>query len=144
MLPQCLDQGVGVIPWSPLARGRLTRDWSETTPRTQTDDFALRMYRLAAEADKPVFDMVEAIARRHAVPRAHVALAWLLSRPAVTAPIIGATRADHLETALGALEFTLSAEEVAALEAPYLPHPVDGIVPPLPGEPPQLTLGQKL
>lgn len=139
MLPQCLDQGVGVIPWSPMARGRLTRDWSESTRRSENDAFAMKMYQNAAELDKPIVDVVARIAEQHGVPRAHVALAWLMSKPAVTAPIIGATKSDHLSTAIGALNFTLSEAEIVELEAPYLPHPVDGVIPPLSATPPALT-----
>ncbi|OYR12409.1 aldo/keto reductase [Brucella grignonensis] len=139
MLPLCADQGVGVIPWSPMARGRLTRAWSETTTRTQNDAFALSMYLKAAEQDREVVEAVTRIAEKHGVPRAHVALAWLLSKPEVTAPIIGATRHEHLSTAVEGLTFTLTGEEISALEAPYVPHPVDGIVPPLSTEPPAIT-----
>jgi 1-deoxyxylulose-5-phosphate synthase len=129
MLPLCADQGVGVIPWSPMARGRLTRDWSETTKRTQNDAFALKMYQNAADQDEKVVKVVQEIAQKHGVPRVHVALAWLLSKPEITAPIIGATKPEHLSTAVEALTFTLANDEIAALEAPYVPHPVDGIVP---------------
>lgn len=139
MLPLCADQGVGVIPWSPMARGRLTRAWSEITTRTQNDAFALSMYLKAAEQDREVVEAVTRIAEKHGVPRAHVALAWLLSKPEVTAPIIGATRHEHLSTAVEGLTFTLTDEEISALEAPYVPHPVDGIVPPLSTEPPAIT-----
>ncbi len=139
MLPQCLDQGVGVIPWSPMARGRLTRDWSESTKRSENDAFAMKMYQNTAELDKPIVDIVARIADQHGVPRAYVALAWLMSKPVITAPIIGATKAEHLSTAVGALNFSLSAEEITELEALYLPHPVDGVIPPLPATPPVLT-----
>lgn len=139
MLPLCADQGVGVIPWSPMARGRLTRDWSESTIRTQNDAFALSMYLKTAEQDREVVEVVGRIAQERGVPRAHVALAWLLSKSEITAPIIGATKSEHLSTAISALDFALSKEEIAALEAPYVPHPVDGVVPPLPAEPPRLT-----
>ncbi|WP_263816088.1 aldo/keto reductase [Klebsiella pneumoniae] len=105
MLPLCEDQGVGVIPWSPMARGRLTRDWSVTSRRTQNDAFALKMYETAALLDKPVIDVVASIAEKHAVPRAHVAIAWLLSKSVITAPIIGATKPEHLSTAISALDF---------------------------------------
>jgi len=131
MLPQCEDQGVGVIPWSPMARGRLTRDWNETTTRTQNDAFALKMYQNAAQQDRNVVEVVAQIAAEQGVPRAHVALAWLLSKSVITAPIIGATKAEHLATAVDALTLTLSPGQIAALEAPYVPHVVDGIVPPL-------------
>lgn len=140
MLPLCADQGVGVIPWSPMARGRLTRDWSETTRRTQNDAFALQMYRNAEIQDQKVVDVVARIAEAHHVPRAYVALAWLLTKPAITAPIIGATKPEHLATAIGALDFSLTQDEIAALEAPYVPHPVDGIVPPLPEHPPTISV----
>ncbi|EMM8812661.1 aldo/keto reductase [Klebsiella pneumoniae] len=139
MLPLCEDQGVGVIPWSPMARGRLTRDWSVTSRRTQNDAFALKMYENAALLDKPVIDVVASIAEKHAVPRAHVAIAWLLSKTVITAPIIGATKPEHLSTAISALDFSLSDAEIIELEAQYLPHPVDGIIPPLPDTPPSLT-----
>ncbi|EPY4631496.1 aldo/keto reductase [Klebsiella quasipneumoniae] len=139
MLPLCEDQGVGVIPWSPMARGRLTRDWSVTSRRTQNDAFALKMYENAALLDKPVIDVVASIAEKHAVPRAHVAIAWLLSKSVITAPIIGATKPEHLSTAISALDFSLSDAEIMELEAQYLPHPVDGIIPPLPDTPPSLT-----
>lgn len=139
MLPLCEDQGVGVIPWSPMARGRLTRDWSETSVRTRNDAFALKMYFNTAEQDRRVVDVVGQIAIDRGVPRAHIALAWLLSKSAVTAPVIGATKAEHIATAIDSLAFTLSAHDVAALEAPYVPHPVDGIVPPLPENPPSLS-----
>lgn len=139
MLPLCEDQGVGVIPWSPMARGRLTRDWSVTSRRTQNDAFALKMYENAALLDKPVIDVVASIAEKHSVPRAHVAIAWLLSKSVITAPIIGATKPEHLSTAISALDFSLSDAEITELEARYLPHPVDGIIPPLPDTPPSLT-----
>ncbi|HFZ1866730.1 TPA: aldo/keto reductase [Klebsiella pneumoniae] len=115
MLPLCEDQGVGVIPWSPMARGRLTRDWSVTSRRTQNDAFALKMYENAALLDKPVIDVVASIAEKHAVPRAHVAIAWLLSKSVITAPIIGATKPEHLSTAISALDFSLSDAEITEL-----------------------------
>ena len=139
MLPLCEDQGIGVIPWSPMARGRLTRDWSVTSRRTQNDAFALKMYENAALLDKPVIDVVASIAEKHSVPRAHVAIAWLLSKSVITAPIIGATKPEHLSTAISALDFSLSDAEITELEVRYLPHPVDGIIPPLPDTPPSLT-----
>ncbi|WP_179403698.1 aldo/keto reductase [Burkholderia guangdongensis] len=140
MLPLCADQGVGVIPWSPMARGRLTRDWSESTHRARNDAFALQMYLNTEEQDRKVIEVVARIANERGVPRAHVALAWLLAKPAVTAPIVGATKTEHLATAIAALDFSLTSDEIAALEAQYVPHPVDGIVPPLPIEPPAITL----
>ena len=139
MLPLCMDQGVGVIPWSPMARGRLTRDWSESTHRTKNDAFAIQMYLNTEAQDRKVIDVVARLADNHGVPRAHVALAWLLAKPGVTAPIIGATKPEHLATAIRALDFSLTDDEINALEAPYIPHPVDGIVPPLPDGPSTLT-----
>jgi 1-deoxyxylulose-5-phosphate synthase len=141
MLPQCLDQGVGVIPWSPLARGRLTRDWStDQSRRSQNDAFAQQMYHDTQEQDRAVVQAVADIASRRGIPRAQVALAWMLSRPAVTAPIVGATKAEHLSDALGALSVKLEPDEISALERHYVPHPVNGIIPPLSKDAPQLTL----
>ena len=104
-----------------------------------SDAFALKMYENAALLDKPVIDVVASIAEKHDVPRAHVAIAWLLSKTVITAPIIGATKPEHLSTAISALDFSLSDAEIMELEARYLPHPVDGIIPPLPDMPPSLT-----
>ncbi|MCP9318216.1 aldo/keto reductase [Acetobacter persici] len=140
MLPLCADQGVGVIPWSPLALGRLTRDWNETTKRTQNDAFALKMYQEAAAQDEKVVEVVSSIAKKHGVPRAYVALAWLRSKSEITAPIIGATKPEHLSTAIESMGFTLTVDEISALEAPYIPHVVDGIVPPLTTDAPSVTL----
>lgn len=139
MLPQCADQGVGVIPWSPQARGRLTRDWDGSSNRAKNDAFAQKMYENTEQPDKQVIDVVKRIAEQRSVPRGHVALAWLWSKPVITAPIIGATKAEHLAEAIDALEFRLSEEEIQDLERPYVPHPVDGVVPPLPTEPPAIT-----
>jgi 1-deoxyxylulose-5-phosphate synthase len=126
MLPFCVDQGIGVIPWSPLARGRLTREWNATTERQQTDLFGGQLYGTMQESDHAIVDAVGAVARARDVPRAQVALAWVLQKSGVTAPIIGASRAGHLEDAVAALSLKLTAEEIAALEAPYVPHPVVG------------------
>lgn len=126
MLPLCADQGVGVIPWSPLARGRLTRDWSEQTERERTDDLMGPLYAKTLESDRAIVEQVAAIAARRGVPRAQVALAWLLSKPVISAPIVGATRVRHLDDAVAALSVKLDAEEIAALEAPYVPHAVVG------------------
>jgi aryl-alcohol dehydrogenase (NADP+) len=123
MLPLCADQGLGVIPWSPLARGRLTRDWDETTERKESDDFGKALY---VESDRSIVDAVRDVAAQRAVPRAQVALAWLLSKPVVTAPIVGATKISHLEDAAAAVTLRLDAEELAALESPYTPHSVVG------------------
>ncbi|MCW2723110.1 MAG: alcohol dehydrogenase [Frankiales bacterium] len=119
MLPLCLDQGVGVIPWSPLARGRLTRDWDEETARSDTDEFGKTLY---APSDQVIAERVAEVATKRGVPPAQVALAWLLSKPAVTAPIVGATKQRHLEDAAAAVSLTLTPEEIAALEEPYQPH----------------------
>jgi 1-deoxyxylulose-5-phosphate synthase len=127
MIPLCRDQGVGLIPWSPLARGRLARAPGEgSTKRAETDRFGKGLYGATAEADGRVLAALDALARKRRLPHAQVALAWLLGNAAVAAPIVGATKLEHLETAVGALEVRLSPDEVAALESPYLPHPVAG------------------
>ena len=123
MLPLCADQGVGVIPWSPLARGRLTRDWDETTARSETDAFGKRLY---TEGDRVIVDRVAEIADERDVPRAQVALAWLMSKPVVTAPIVGVTKDHHLDDAVAAVDLELTGEEIARLEEPYTPHAVVG------------------
>jgi 1-deoxyxylulose-5-phosphate synthase len=127
MLPLCLDQGVGCIPWSPLARGLLAgnreRGGEQRTVRAGADPLADDMYN---DDDFDVVDVVRAVAGERGVPPAQVALAWLLGKPAVTAPIVGATKPRHLEDAVAAVEVTLSADEVARLEAPYRPHPILG------------------
>jgi aryl-alcohol dehydrogenase-like predicted oxidoreductase len=116
-----------VIPWSPLARGRLARAWqSESTLRFETDRFGQTLYSRTEAADRAVVDQLGLVAERRGVPRAQVALAWLLSRPGLTAPIVGATRPEHLQDAAAALALTLTPEETAQLEAPYQPHPVLG------------------
>ena len=126
MLPFCLDQGIGVIPWSPLARGYLTRDWGETTGRSQTDRFGQMMYRQAEESDRRTVDAVGEIARARGASRAQVALAWLLHQPAVTAPIVGVTRTEHLTDALAAVDLHLEPDELARLEGHYAPHAPEG------------------
>ena len=127
MIPLCLDQGVGVIPWSPLARGMLTRDWSEKTTRSETDQFSKMIYDKTAEQDRKVVETVSAVATERGIPRAQIALAWLLAKPGITAPIVGATKAPHLADAIAALDVTLSKEDVERLEAPYIPHEVVGL-----------------
>ncbi|MGN5238606.1 aldo/keto reductase [Rhodococcus sp. SJ-3] len=122
MLPLCEDQGIGVLPWSPLARGRLTRPWNATSARTESDEFGKGLYG----DDEPIVDAVGRIADERGVERAQVALAWVLSRSAVTAPIVGATKPAHLTDALSALQLELTDEECAALESPYCPRPVAG------------------
>jgi 1-deoxyxylulose-5-phosphate synthase len=127
MVPLCRDQGVGLIPWSPLARGRLARaPEAKGTRRSDTDRFGKTLYSQMAEADGRVIAAVEAMAKARRLPHAQIALAWLLQKDAVTAPIVGATRLEHLEAAVGALGVQLSREDVAALEAPYVAHPVAG------------------
>ncbi|GAB6930477.1 aldo/keto reductase [Paenibacillus sp. JCM 10914] len=126
MLPLCREEKIGVIPYSPLAGGRLTRDWQESTHRAETDQTAKSKYDATANTDRVIVDRVSEIAERHGVPRVQVALAWLLQKQPVTAPIIGATKISHLEAATAALNVTLTAEEIASLEEPYVPHPVVG------------------
>ncbi|MEM5596374.1 aldo/keto reductase [Niallia circulans] len=126
MLPLCKEEGIGIIPWSPMARGRLTRDWEETSTRKETDAFARTLYSHTEAADRQVVERVKAIAEKRGVPRAQVALAWVLQKEPVTAPIIGATKLHHLEDAVAALSLQLSQEEIASLEEPYVPHPVLG------------------
>ncbi len=126
MLPLCAAEGIGVIPWSPMARGRLTRDWDETSARTETDDFGRTLYAKTGEADRKVVEAVARVAAARGVPRAQVALSWVLAKPVVTAPIVGATKLQHLDDAVAALSLKLTAEEIAQLEAPYVPHAVVG------------------
>jgi aryl-alcohol dehydrogenase-like predicted oxidoreductase len=126
MLPFCEDQKIAVIPWSPLARGRLTRDWDEKTARSETDEFGKTLYKQAEDADRKIIDTVGRLASAHGVSRAQIATAWVLQKSAVTAPIIGASKPHHLSDAVGALTVKLSAEDVAALEEPYAPHRVEG------------------
>ncbi|WP_019515593.1 aldo/keto reductase [Sphingomonas sp. Mn802worker] len=126
MLPLCEAEGIGVIPWSPLARGRLTRDWDETTERSQTDEFGKTLYAHTADADRRVMEEVAKIAAERSIPRAQVALAWVLAKSAVSAPIIGASKPGHLDDAIAALQLGLTTGEIARLEAPYVPHAVVG------------------
>jgi len=126
MMGLCAAEGIGVIPWSPLARGRLTRDWDNQTERSQTDEFGKTLYVAMVDADRKIVEQVSAIAAVRGVSRAQVALAWMLSKPVVTAPIVGASKPHHLDDAVAAVSLKLDAEEIKALEAPYLPHPVAG------------------
>ena len=127
MLPLCREEKIGVIPYSPLAAGRLTRDWEDqSTLRSETDQVARNKYGTTPESDQQVVERVSEIAEKHGVPRVHIALAWLLQKSPVTSPIIGATKITHLEDAVGAFAVQLSAEEVASLEQPYVPHPIVG------------------
>ncbi|MCS7060646.1 MAG: aldo/keto reductase, partial [Anaerolineae bacterium] len=126
MMPLCRAEGIGSIPYSPLASGRLTRDWSETTLRYETDQIQKMKYDAAAEMDRPIVERVAELAQKHGVPRAQIALAWLLHKPPVVAPIVGATKISHLEDAVAALSVSLSQEEMNYLEEPYQPHRIVG------------------
>jgi aryl-alcohol dehydrogenase-like predicted oxidoreductase len=127
MMSLCQAQGIGVIPWSPLARGRLTRPWqSETTKRYETDQFGKKMYSQTEDADHMVVDRLVELSQQRGVPPAQLALAWLLNKPGVTAPIVGATRPHHLKDAVAALGLRLTSEEMVSLAEPYVPHPVLG------------------
>jgi aryl-alcohol dehydrogenase-like predicted oxidoreductase len=128
MLPLCADAGIAVLPWSPLARGRLTRDWGTETARIRTDSYGNSLFAATEESDRKVVEQVTAIAEARAVPRAQIALAWLLHKPVVTAPIVGASKVQHLDDAVAALELALTDTEIAQLEAPYVPHEVVGHV----------------
>ena len=123
MMPLCADQGVGVIPWSPLARGRLTRDWDDKTARSETDEFGKTLYQ---PEDQVIVERVAELAMERDVPRAQVALAWVLSKSFVTSPIVGATKEHHIDDAVAALELTLRSDEIARLEEPYTPHNIAG------------------
>jgi len=126
MIPLCLSERVGLIPWSPLARGVLAGNRQAATTRARTDEFTRSLYARTQEADERVVDRVAKLAERHGVAPARIALAWLLHKPAVTAPIVGASKPHHLEDAVAALDVKLSVEDIAALEEPYVPHPVLG------------------
>ncbi|WP_188887662.1 aldo/keto reductase [Paenibacillus radicis (ex Gao et al. 2016)] len=126
MLPLCDDLGVGVLPWSPLARGRLTRDWDETSARSENDVFGQTLYASTIDADRQIVEQLGKIAAEREVEKAQVALAWVLSKSVVTSPIIGATKPHHLDDAIAALTLTLTPEELTSLEGPYVPHPVLG------------------
>lgn len=132
MLPLCADQGVGVIPWSPLARGRLTRPFGETTVRSETDVVGKALYKAEDAADRAVIDALADLAARRAVPMASLGLAWHFTKPQVAAPIIGATKPQHIADAVAALDIVLSAEDIAALEAPYRPKFPTGMGMPMP------------
>ena len=123
MHPMCLDMGVGVIPWSPLARGRLTRPWDAATNRLETDEFGKSLYR---DDDVHIVDAVRAVAQERGASMAQIALAWVRSKPAVDSPIIGATKASQLDEAVASLDMTLSDAEIARLEENYTPRPNTG------------------
>jgi aryl-alcohol dehydrogenase-like predicted oxidoreductase len=126
MLPFCRDQGIAVMPWSPLARGRLTRGWNESSTRLETDEFGKTLYNDFPDSDRQVIEAVGKIAAARGVPRAQVAMAWLLQKNGVTSPIIGASKVEHLTDAVAALSLKLDDDEIKALEAPYVPHRVSG------------------
>jgi 1-deoxyxylulose-5-phosphate synthase len=128
MLPLCSAEGIGVIPWSPQARGKLSRDWDYTSMRTETDEAMTRLFAKTQEADKKVVDRLAEVAKARGIPRAQVALAWLLSKPVITAPIVGATKLHHLDDAIASVNVKLSTDEISALEEPYVPHAVVGFV----------------
>ena len=126
MMPLCAAEGVAVVPWSPLARGRLTRDWKETTNRLESDEFGKTLYTAAEDSDRKIVERVGEVAAKRGVPRAQVALAWLLQKPFMTAPIVGASKPHHLDDAVAALSLNLTPEEIFSLEEFYVPHPVVG------------------
>jgi len=126
MLPLCHEDGIGVIPWSPLAKGRLTRDWNEETARSGNDPVGTRMADSMQESDRIIVEKVAEIAAKRGISKAQVALAWVLQKSEVTAPIVGATKPHHLEDAVAAIDLKLTDEEIAELEAPYVPHEIWG------------------
>jgi aryl-alcohol dehydrogenase (NADP+) len=126
MIPLCRAEGIGLIPWSPLARGLLARNRQAGTVRSKTDDFAKRLYEGTAESDDQVIARVQTLAAAHGVPPARIALAWMLHKPGITAPIVGASKPQHIEDAVGALSIKLCPEELKTLEEPYVPHPIAG------------------
>ena len=128
MLNLCLSEGVGVLPWSPLARGRLARPWENEpgTIRAQSDEFAKTLYVATEDADKKLVDRVTEISKIRNISHAQISLAWLLSKPSITAPIAGATKLNHLEDAVAAVSIKLTSEEIKMLEAPYIPHSLGG------------------
>jgi 1-deoxyxylulose-5-phosphate synthase len=126
MLPLCSAERIGVVPWSPLARGRLTRPWAAESARTRTDEYGNKLYESTVDADRKVVEQVAAIAAARGVPRAQIALAWITQKPFITAPIIGATQPQHLDDAVAGLSVKLEAAEIAQLEAPYVPHAISG------------------
>jgi len=127
MMPLCQSEGIGVIPWSPLARGRLTRAWqAENTKRFETDQFGKTLYSKTEDADHKIVDRLSELSEKRGVPRAQLALAWMLSKSFIASPIVGATKPHHLPDAVAALSLRLTPEEIAFLEEPYTPHPVLG------------------
>jgi 1-deoxyxylulose-5-phosphate synthase len=126
MLPLCADQGIAIMPWSPLARGRLTRAWNESSARQESDEYGKTLYTQFPDSDRLVIEAVGTVAKARGVPRAQIALAWLLQKKGVTSPIIGASKPEHLTDAVAALSLKLSADEIKTLETPYVPHSVAG------------------
>jgi aryl-alcohol dehydrogenase-like predicted oxidoreductase len=126
MMPLCTHEQIAVVPWSPLARGRLTRAWDTETPRSRTDEYGNKLYESTIEADRRVVEQVATIAAARGVSKAQVALAWVIQKPFVTAPIIGASKSQHLDDAVAALSLRLEGAEIAQLEAPYVPHSILG------------------
>jgi aryl-alcohol dehydrogenase-like predicted oxidoreductase len=126
MMPLCAAEGIGVLPWSPLARGRLTRAWNETTNRMEKDEFGKTLYVATADSDRKIVERVGEIGTKRGVPRAQVALAWMAQKPFITAPIVGASKLYHLDDAVAALTLNLTPEEIAALEEPYTPRALAG------------------
>jgi aryl-alcohol dehydrogenase-like predicted oxidoreductase len=126
MMPLCADARIGVMPWSPLARGRLTRAWDTETPRTRTDQYGNALYTTSVDSDRRIVDQVASIAAARAVSKAQVALAWIAHKPFVTSPIVGASKRQHLDDAVAALSLDLTDGEIAQLEAPYVPRPIAG------------------
>jgi aryl-alcohol dehydrogenase-like predicted oxidoreductase len=127
MMGLCKAEGIGVIPWSPLARGRLTRPWqTETTKRSETDQYSKAIYARTEDADKKVVGRLQELAQKRNLPMATLALAWMLAKPVITSPIVGATKPNHLTDAVAALSVKLTPEEIASLEEPYVPHPIVG------------------
>ena len=127
MMPLCEAEKVGVIPWSPLARGRLTRDWDDSSYRKETDEYGKSLYERTADTDRVIVERVAALAVKRSLPRAQIALAWVLQKSFVTAPIIGASKPNHLDDAVALLDVRLTAEEMEFLEEPYVPHAVTGV-----------------
>ena len=123
MLPLCADQGVGTLPWSPLARGRLARDWDETSERSRTDEFGKKLYQ---EGDREIVEAVASVASERGIPRARVALAWLLHQDTVAAPIVGVTKPQHIDDAVAAVDVELTDKEIQVLQEPYTPHAISG------------------
>jgi aryl-alcohol dehydrogenase-like predicted oxidoreductase len=125
-LPLCASEGIAVMPWSPLARGKLTRDWSAETERSKTDEFGKKLFANQSDSDKAIVERVAEVAKKHNIPRAQVALAWVLQKQNVVSPIVGATKVQHVDDAVAALSFKLSDDEVKFLEEPYVPRAVQG------------------